>query len=280
MMEDAENSTSSDIGVAARSRLDVWAVVGEAYSIWFSHLGLWLKLSIIPFVFAALLSGVGFAWFPATPDSTGVYAALVSALFIAIMFVVEIPLLTAWHRVILAPGDAGEHRYRFGKREWRYALKSSLIMVYVLLAVAVLLVLFNIALLAVVGEGTDGGPAISLRLQELLSYAVILLAYVLVFRLIGHLVLALPALALGRRISRQDVKIALRSNDWRLVGIVVMSMLPTFVVGFAGLLVATGSASGLLDMASYLLALILAPVIVGVISIAYRDLVEKPDAAD
>lgn len=263
-----------------RPRLAVWSTVGKAYSIWFAHFNLWLKLSVVPFVFAILLITIGIVWLPVDAHPSGFDAALLTAIFSAIMFLVEIPLLTAWHRVILAPYEAGIHRYQIGKREWRYVMKSTYIMLYVILAVLVLGILFNIGLIAIVGVGPDGGPALSVHLQELMNYAVVLVAYMLVFRFIGHLALALPALALGKGLSRQDAKAALRSNEWHLVGVIAVSMLPIFIAGFAVLaLVETSVTSALLDSASYMLALILAPVVVGVISIAYRELVEKPEAA-
>lgn len=274
--------TGGESGAAQQStdgfELPVWATVGEAYAIWFANLGLWLKLTIVPFIFLALLSFIGFAWFPAEQDPVGIHAGVLSVVFIGIMFVVEVPLLTAWHRVILTPEDSGSRRYRFGSREWRYGLKSSLILVYVVLAVAVFAIMFNIGLLAVVGTGPDGGPAIPLHHQELMNYAVILPATILVFRFLGHLVLALPALALGQSISRQDVKSALRSNEWRLAGIVTVSMLPAFAIGFASSSAEPALGPGMWDLVNYLPNLILAPVIVGVISIAYRELIQKPAA--
>ncbi len=268
----------------ARPSLAVWATLGEAYAIWFANLWLWLKLCTIPVVILIGLTALGPSVLPGAEDSgtheMGFAVAGYFTVFFIFVFLAEVPPVTAWHRIILMGDNAQTRRYVIGLQEWRYILKLSLILLYLLLAILVVGFAIGLAMVSVFGVAADGAPAISGALEETIYNVTAFGIYLVMFRFIGHLFLGLPAAAIGAGLSGKEGKKALKTNEWRLVGIVVLSMAPPLLAGFALSRAADGAPiPGIYDLLGYVIAIIFAPVIVGVLSIAYRELVQKPQTS-
>lgn len=267
----------------ARPQLRVWATVGEAYAVWFANLGLWLKLSIIPVL---VVIGMGFLVTAMLPDATNpsmLLPIVLVMLFAVTIYLSEIPLATAWHRFILTHDDAPSHRYLVGRREWRYLLKALFIAIIVLLLSILLGLLLSLLLIPFVMAITGNGPsAEGLWVVSLVSAVLSLGMYAVLGYLIGHLFLMLPAAAIGRPFSGTEASDALAQNKWRFVGLYIVVLAPLIVLTFgidAALGVGAGGGVAGGELVNYIVTLLFAPVIVGALSITYRDLVQKPEAA-
>lgn len=269
-----------------RPVLPVWATVAEAYSIWFANLGLWLKLSIIPVL---VVIGMGFVVTsilpddPATLNQSMVLPIVMVMLFAVTIYLSEIPLATAWHRFILTHEDTGSHRYIVGRREWRYLLKALFIAIIVLLLSILMGLLLSLLLIPFVLAITGSGPSAGgLWVVSLVSAVLSLGMYAVVGYLIGHLFLMLPAAAIGRPFSWTEASVALAGNKWRFVGLYIVVLAPLILLTFgidAVLGVGTGGGTSATELVNYIVSLLFAPVIVGVLSITYRELVQNSEAA-
>ena len=261
-------------------RLSVLATAREAYAIWFGHMGLWLKLSAIPavclLVLGALLSE---AVDPPAPEVEFGFGLLSAGGFL-IFFLSEIPLATAWHRLILMPADPAAARYAVGRPEWLYLRKILLLLVMVIvisIGVSVVMLLVGAALAALLAGLGVGLPV--LHGAGIVSFALLgIVAY-----LFGHIVLVLPAAAIGRKMQIGEAAHAIGSNAWPLVWLYVIAYFPVWLFGVALSLVApvyTVTAPAYVALLlQYLPELVFTPVIVGILSVTFRELVLIPEAA-
>ena len=261
-------------------KLPVWATAREAYAIWFANLGLWLKLSIVPVVILIALKAVAPSVLPDAKNidagSVGISAAFFFV-FAVIIYLSEIPLATAWHRFILTREDRASHRYLIGGREWRYFLKALLIAIIVLLVSLVLGIVMAVVMIPLM---MGGAAATNVVLVTVLTSLATIGFYALLGYFLGHLFLMLPGAAVGRNISTGETRAAVRGNEWRLVGVYLVAMLPIWIVGTILTWPVNGNAVlGADDLLGQVPALIFAPVIVGVVSICYRDLVPPRQSA-
>lgn len=261
-----------------RPQLRVWATVREAYAIWFANYGLWLKLAIVPVVCLVGLSVLGQTVLEIGPESLAADDSphAPERFFLSVLiYLSQVPLVTAWHRTILEPRAAAGHGYRIGNREGRYLLNLFVIALAIGAIFMVASILAGLLLPAIVGSVSGYfGVAVSL----LLSVALYLgLGYLLVG---GFLVL--PAAAIGREIRLGPAMLATNGNEWRLLGIYAVALLPVWGLAVILELFAAAAATGSLLVENVLYfgpELLFAPAIVGVLSITYRELVQKPEAA-
>lgn len=85
----------------------------------------------------------------------------------------------------------------------------------------------------------------------------------------------------GRNCTGKEAEAAIGDNRWRLMGVYVLALLPLVVLEYllGSLLGGTAMKSGAIaTVVQYGPTLLFAPVIVGVLSITYRELVQKPEA--
>jgi hypothetical protein len=217
-----------------RPQLRVWATVGEAYGIWFANLGLWLKLSIVPVLILIVFKAIAPSLLPdASAVNTGAIGTSVGVFFVLgmVLYLSEIPLATAWHRFVLTYEDTTSHRYLIGGREWRYFLKALLIAVIVLAVSLAIGLVLGIVMVPVMMAGASGSPAMSIQMMTLMTTPVVLLFYAAIGYFLGHLFLMLPAAAIGRKLRARETRAAVRSNEWRLVGVYIVALLPIWLVG-------------------------------------------------
>tara|TARA_R110002110_G_scaffold18498_9_gene77625 strand:+ start:353 stop:1231 length:879 start_codon:yes stop_codon:yes gene_type:complete len=281
-------SEPSDAGAdprIERPQLRVWATVGEAYTVWFSNPGLWLRLSVVPvLVVIGMLALHTWSWVDAAQamDQAPVLPAVTALLLVVFMYLAEIPLATAWHRLILQQNSGESHRYVVGRREFRYLLKALFILIVVLLVSLLLGILVSGLMLPLI-MGSVGGKAIpeNLVLVSIVGSVLSIAIYAVLGYFLGCLFLMLPAAAIGRNFKSGEASTALKGNEWRLVGIYIVALVPIYLLAaaFDGLFSLSLDAPGLgAGLFTYFGPLIFAPLIVGVLSITYRDLVQKPEA--
>lgn len=286
-----------------RPVLPVWATVREAYAIWFANMGFWLKLSIIPLL---VVIGMGVLLWLVTPDTTTnlTQALIFPPLFILLlgvcMYLSEIPLATAWHRFILTRYDRESHRYIVGGREKRYLLKAAIIGITIFLVSSILGFIVGFFLMPFVMSGRYGLSVVEYSLVlSLVSMVFSFGSYVLIGYFFGCLFLMFPAAAIGRNYSVTESWNAIKGNEWRFVGVYALVLLPIFILislvepvlvslinervlenrSFIGSgATSAGAAGG--ELLGYFVTLLFAPVIVGTLSIIYRELVQKREAAE
>ncbi len=263
--------------------LQIWVIAGEAYRVWLQNIGPWLKLLAVPVAVIAAGTILSLQIMNSmmqgpvqAPSALSVVAVFV---FNVLIYLSQIPLATAWHWLILKTDDPGSHRYMIvGRPEGRYLLKI-LFVALVVIAVSLLIgLLLSVLVLSALMEVSVGGMP-NLLLLGLVSTAISLGVYEVLGFFLGYLLLMLPAAAIGRNYAGSEASAAIKGNEWRLLGVYVVAMLPLimqkkfllywFIGGLAlksGILVA---------IVQYGPTLLFAPVVIGVLSITYRELVQK-----
>ena len=265
--------------------LQIWAIAGEAYRVWLQNIGPWLKLLAVPVAVIAAGTILSLQIMNSmmqgpvqAPSALSVVAVFV---FNVLIYLSQIPLATAWHRLILKTDDPGSHRYMIvGRPEGRYLLKIlfvALVVIAVSLLIGLLLSVLVLPALMEVSVGARGMP--NLLLLGLVSTAISLGVYAVLGFFLGYLLLMLPAAAIGRNYAGSEASAAIKGNEWRLVGVYVVAMLPLIVqekylLGWliGGLALKSGI---LVAIVQYGPTLLFAPVVIGVLSITYRELVQK-----
>ncbi len=266
--------------------LQIWAIAGEAYRVWLQNIGPWLKLLAVPVAVIAAGTILSLQIMNSmmqgpvqAPSALSVVAIFV---FNVLIYLSQIPLATAWHRLILKTDDPGSHRYMIGRPEGRYLLKIlfvALVVIAVSLLIGLLLSVLVLPVLMEVTVGARGMP--NLLLLGLVSTAISLGVYAVLGFFLGYLLLMLPAAAIGRNYAGSEASAAIKGNEWRLVGVYVVAMLPLIVLEYllGWLIGSLALKSGiLLVIVQYGPTLLFAPVVIGVLFITYRELVQKPEA--
>lgn len=249
----------------------------EAYAIWRTNLGLWFRLSLFPLI--VVIGGAALIWFfvpleAPTASNSSAMSYKVSLGFTFAVLLAELPLVTAWHRLILLRGDQGAHRYIFGHREWRYLLNAAIVGTGMVLVAAG----FYIGTVLLFGEVTFG-----VRSEWMLTFLAILFDLALwsfVIYCFAGLLLRLPAAAIGRRHARVATSRGVKGNRWRLLRSYFAALWPLGVIVFlieVGLSDTDGVPVFVLETLHRLVFLTFAPVLVGVLSITFRELVQKPE---
>jgi len=267
-----------------RPKLRVWETVREAYGVWFAHPGLWLRLSVIPvLVIIGMFVLHMLSWADAARSSAPALPAVTLLLLVVLMYLSEIPLATAWHRLILVENPGERHRYVVGRPEFRYFLKAIFIFFVMFLVSGLLGTLVGGVMVPLI-FGSIGGNSIpdNLLLITVAGWVLSFVIYSVLGYFLGCLFLMLPAAAIGRNFKSGQASAALKGNEWRLVGVYIVTLVPITILAavvdglFFLSLDVPGTGGGFF---SFFGPLIFAPLIVGVLSITYRELVQKPEAA-
>lgn len=198
--------------------LQIWAIAGEAYRVWLQNIGPWLKLLAVPV--AVIAAGTILSLQIMNSMMQGPVQApsalLVVAIFVfnVLIYLSQIPLATAWHRLILKTDDPGSHRYMIGRPEGRYLLKIlfvALVVIAVSLLIGLLLSVLVLPVLMEVTVGARGMP--NLLLLGLVSTAISLGVYAVLGFFLGYLLLMLPAAAIGRNYAGSEASAAIKGNE-------------------------------------------------------------------
>lgn len=248
------------------------AIAQEVYAVWFSNIWLWLKLSVVP-----LIAAVGVSLLVA-PDGEGPAKPELdlSWSIIWLIYLTQIPQATAWHRVILQPDRTDGHRYMFGWNERLYFLKLMVLCFF----------LFGLILLAGILIAFLGPMIPSSPIFQMVGFTFVVLglAYLGVGYFMCPILLMFPAASIGKKLSSGEAYMIVRKsrNNARLAIAYLLVSVPVIFVNW----VATRIAEQLNTANDFLANLLLftpdvlyAPALVGVISITYRELVQKPGAA-
>lgn len=259
----------------------------EAYAVWFANFGLWLKLLLVPAALIAVLSIVSVQLLVGPDGETTMFPSVSTGiaviLFQLIMYLSQIPLATAWHRLILAADDVQAHRYRIGGPEGRYLLKILVIGLIVLVVSLMIGLMLSFLVIPALMLLTTGGRGVPDPFLMVLVGAIISIGiYTILGYFLGYLLLMLPAAAIGRNYTGSEAADAIGYNRWRLIGVYVLALLPLVVLEYllqwllGGPAMKSGAIAALVQ---YGPTLLFAPVIIGVLSITYRELVQKPEAS-
>jgi hypothetical protein len=275
----ADNTGETTEPPVARPKLRVWATVGEAYAIWFANLGLWLKLMSLPAVatIAAILilRNITFS------SDVEFEKIAVDLLMPILIFAIAVPMITAWHRLILRGGEQLTGKYRVGQCELRYIKISVLIWVAIPVVYGILsAIAINIYPLITqfVWQEFDAWLG-SWLLGPWVLFPLMYMTIAGAFSIFG---LSFPAAAVGEPLSfRQSARVTW-GNRWRLILISTAASLPIGVFNYLVMYLIIDSGADFapyvqeaVDEFQYLLYL---PPTVGFVSIAYRELVQKPEA--
>lgn len=266
--------------VEVREYVTVLGLVARSWFIFLRHLDIFLMLMWRPFAISAAA-----AW-GAVEVAPTVGVELTSMLFTVIGMISIIPVVTAWHRMILMGADNPRARisYKLGAAEWGY-LKAAAVLYGLGYAIGLFVnalygPLLGGPILWLVREGIDPGGLLS-------SYGPAFVSWGSVSIILGFLVarffLVLPSTAVGLPMSFPDSAVATRGNGLKLVLAYLIASVP------AGALAAIFDTPSTVlssdrDSALMFLDLILAilprillyTIAVGILSLAFERLVGVP----
>ncbi|WP_417514191.1 hypothetical protein [Minwuia sp.] len=266
--------------VEVRDRVTVWGLVSRSWLIFLRHLDIFLMLMWRPF---AVSVAAAYAAVEATPF---IGAEIAATLFTLISMVVIIPVVTAWHRMILMGADNPRARiaYQVTRTEWSY-LKAAAVLYglgYIIgLAVnAIYGPLLGGPIIWLVREGFDPAGLLSNYGPAAVSWGSV--AIILGF-LVARFFLVLPSAAVGLPMGFSDSAVATRGNGVRLVLAYLLASIPAaalaawFDTPVTVLTSARSADEMFLDLVLAIVPrILLYTIAVGILSLAFERLVGVP----
>lgn len=261
-------------------RISPWALIFQSWRLFLANLDVFLALMWRPFAITALAAYCAVELVP----FLGV--DLTTMLYTLVAMIVVIPVITAWHRMILLGSDNPEARvtYRVGQAEWAYLRGAALL--YGLGYVIGLLVeqlygpLIGGPLLWAAREGCDVGGLISTYGPAVVHWTAVA---VIVGFLVARFFLVLPAAAVGLPFSFSQSASVTRGQGLRLIMAYLMASLPAFGLAFLfdppEVVLSSGGTSDaqFLNMVLAILPrILLYTIAVGILSLAFERLVGVP----
>lgn|GEM_PF-2708453 len=277
--QDALFSSVSDAD-AEVTLISPWNLIVKSWRLFLINLDVFLALMWRPFAATALAAFGAVELVPVI----GVDIATLGYTLVALIVVV--PVITAWHRMILLGSDNPEARvtYRIGSAEWAYLKGAALL--YGLGYVIGLLVeqiygpLIGGPLLWVAREGLDVGDVIARYGQAGVHWIAVVL---IVGFLVARFFLVLPAAAIGMPFSFSQSAAATRGQGVRLVLAYLLASLPAFILAFlfdSPQTVLSGASNTDVQFLDLVLAILprilLYTIAVGILSLAFEQLVGVP----
>lgn len=267
-----------------QAKLPVINTVLESFRILWRHRRTYVRLAWIPFVVACLLLG-GEPLLSTLLTESGLPNALkppsdaFRALLALVFIVTAIPLITAWHRLIIL-GEGRENSriwYSIRVTEWRYLLRAIIFIALVLIAAAILVVITAFIVtfvMRVIGFSHSISSAVLATRLAYFFEACALVPF-------ASYLLLLPAAAIGQPLSSDEADECCEGNLVRLSAAYVLALVPEAIVYWllkwaeqtTGKFLIGGlmNGYGILDA---VITFVLFTVSVGVMSLAYRFLVE------
>lgn len=263
-MTDAPNSGSIPV-----KTLPVWPTVYEAYGFWFRHFRTWLKLIILPTI--VIVFGIVML----TSVSMSLPGELRGIAHFFLACLVLVPMITAWHRLVLSGAGQARGWLATGRREWRYLRLAILLFVA---GIAIFLANF-----AAIGALSGAVPA---SLWFILDAWLLVLGFLVAYALIAVLPV-LPAAAIGQEVSVKQALLATRGQRWQIFFMYVLAAIPlaglsiairSFVTPIAGDL--NPYIAAYLNAATdYAMIVVSLPSAIAIASISYRELVQADQSA-
>jgi hypothetical protein len=228
------------------------------------------RLTTIP-IFIILIISKFLSWVGKSPTIETLMGAQISfwvaEILITLLFVIMVPAITAWHRLVLLGHNDRNARISYSVRssEWQYLGNAALL---ILLPP---LVMVPAAFLV-----------ISISYSSYISIIIPIVLFILVCTCLLRLSLVLPAAAVGAPMSFRNSWDLTRGNTWHLIVISLLTFFPFAIL--EGLVVNIGASTGMLSImigeiaSSLLLTLVLAAELcVGIsfLSWSYRYLVQE-----
>jgi len=203
--------------------------------------------------------------------------------FALLFFVAEIAFATAWHKLVLEREARSAGRLSLGQAEWIYFKKLVMLFFIILLTgLAWVLAMSSLTSLGLGMGGLVGGDE-GFNAAGIAVLAIGIAAAVYVAYRYGAFFLVLPAAAVGRNFLLREATHRIGPNRWTLLMTYVCAYLPILLLDILRSRIPldlSGSTTGfLLPFIGNLPELIFMPVIVGVLSITYRELVQRPEQA-
>lgn len=257
-----------------------WDLILKSWRLFLINLDVFLALMWRPFAATALAAFCAVELVPIV----GVDIATLGYTLVAL--VVVVPVITAWHRMILLGSDNPEARvtYRIGSAEWAYfkgaALLYGLGYVIGLLVEQIYGPLVGGPLLWAAREGLDVGDVIARYGQAGVHWVAVAL---IVGFLVARFFLVLPAAAIGMPFGFSQSAAATRGQGVRLVLAYLLASLPAFVLAFlfdSPQTVLSGASNTDVQFLDLVLAILprilLYTIAVGILSLAFEQLVGVP----
>lgn len=257
-----------------------WDLILKSWRLFLINLDVFLALMWRPFAATALAAFGAVELVPLV----GVDIATLGYTLVAL--VVVVPVITAWHRMILLGSDNPEARvtYRIGSAEWTYfkgaALLYGLGYVIGLLVEQIYGPLLGGPLLWAAREGLDFGDIIARYGQAGVHWIAVAL---IVGFLVARFFLVLPAAAIGMPFSFSQSATATRGQGIRLVLAYLLASLPAFILAFlfdSPQTVLSGASNTDVQFLDLVLAILprilLYTIAVGILSLAFEQLVGVP----
>ncbi|MDF1736132.1 MAG: hypothetical protein P1U37_12655 [Minwuia sp.] len=277
--QDALFSSGSDTKVEV-DLISPWILILKSWRLFLINLDVFLALMWRPFAATAL------AAFAAVELVPFVGVGLATLGYTLVALIVVVPVITAWHRMILLGSDNPEARatYRIGSAEWSYfkgaAALYGLGYVIGLLVEQIYGPLIGGPLLWAAREGLDVGGIIASYGQAAVHWTAVAL---IVGILVARFFLVLPAAAIGMPFGFSQSATATRGQGARLVLAYLLASLPAFVLAFlfdSPQTVLSGNSNSDVQFLDLVLAILprilLYTIAVGILSLAFEQLVGVP----
>lgn len=261
-------------------RISPWELIFHSWRLFLANLDVFLALMWRPFAVTAL------AAFGAVELVRYLGVSLTTLLYTLVAMIVVIPVITAWHRMILLGSDNPEARvtYRIGTAEWTYFRGAALL--YGLGYVIGLLVeqlygpLIGGPLLWAAREGFDSTGLIAAYGPAIVHWTAVA---IIVGFLVARFFLVLPAAAVGLPFSFSQSASVTRGQGVRLILAYLLASVPAFGLAFLfdppEMVLSRGGSTDaqFLDMVLAILPrILLYTIAVGILSLAFERLVGVP----
>lgn len=203
-------------------------IIGAYHALW-DNLRLYLRLAWAPFVTCGLFALVAVQ--AESPDNR----ALLSLIFSVIFFVLLVPVITAWHRLLLiGPGNKDSRlTYSFGKEEWLYI--KAIIVLYVAYFLIAFLIGFLFGPLGLVLANSLPSTLydqFQVTPKKFATITVGLTVGFFAFLCLVRFLLVLPAAAIGKTMTVVNSGHVTQGNTWRLLYAYGVSWLPLLYIQY------------------------------------------------
>lgn len=247
--------------------IDVLRTVRDAFAFTNRQIVTWITVASIPLLLNAVVIGVFHAIGGGQPG--GVFGDFLRNL---LTLAINVPFLTAWHRLtLLGPDNArGAIGYAYRGAERRYLGMLLLVFLFYLVGSLVGGLIIAQLAMAAAGAGGAGGGGGAVLLAVVLSLALTIALLIVILRWS----MVFPAAAVGERLDFAGSRRLTQGNGWRLLAIFVCVALPFLLFGVAlvlmlGLEFAVGSGYVALELAILIAGFYFAAVTVSALSMVY-----------